>query len=243
MNPRTQRLCLWSVPLFAVLFGAGLWPLAGFLPPPSPRLSPGEVAALFDANRTGIRLGTLLMWLAAPLTCAWVSVIFVQLRRIDTSLATLQLAAGVLGVLPAMLPPMLWAVAAFRADSSAESVALLNDVAWVMLVGTVGPAVLQGVAIAAAIFADRSPEPVFPRWLGYFNLWIAVLLAPGALVVFFLTGPFAWNGVFTFWLGLAALLIWLAVMFVMLRAAARDEEWTEPAPADVPVSLTGTPRS
>lgn len=39
---------------------------------------------------------------------------------------------------------------------------------------------------------------VFRRWVGYLNIWAALLLAPAVLIYFFKTGPFAWNGILVF---------------------------------------------
>jgi len=35
MNRRIQLVCAWCGPVFLVLFGIGLVPLAGFVPPPA----------------------------------------------------------------------------------------------------------------------------------------------------------------------------------------------------------------
>ena len=58
---------------------------------------------------------------------------------------------------------------------------------------------IQCLSIAAAIL-NKADQDVFPRWLGYFNVWVAVLLLPAVLLPFFKHGPFAWHGIFEFWL-------------------------------------------
>ena len=64
---------------------------------------------------------------------------------------------------------------------------------------------------------------MLPRWLAYFNLWVAFLFVPGGLILFFKTGPFAWNGVFTFWLPLSIFSLWFIVMFVALRKSIANQ--------------------
>jgi hypothetical protein len=224
----TQRLCAWCGIAFAVLFGLGLWGIADFVPPPSPDLSPEQIADIFRSNTTSIRLGLLITLLAAPLTLPWVVVISLQLRRIEgpqAPLALIQLVSGALGVLVFVVPIMILQAAAFRPEQQdPKIIAALNDVAWLMFVGTFSIAVVQGLAIALAILRDNSPDPVFPRWLGYFNVWTVLLFLPGGLVVFFRTGPFAWNGVLAWWIPLVVFGVWFGVMFLELRKAIAGQE-------------------
>jgi hypothetical protein len=49
---------------------------------------------------------------------------------------------------------------------------------------------------------------------------VAVLFIPGGLLTFFKTGPFAWSGVFVYWVPLVVFFSWYLVMFVVLRQAA-----------------------
>jgi hypothetical protein len=60
---------------------------------------------------------------------------------------------------------------------------------------------------------------VFPRWIGYANLWIGFLFLPAGLAYFFKSGPFAWHGVFVFWFGLTLYSIWAFLMWWAVRRA------------------------
>ena len=50
-----------------------------------------------------------------------------------------------------------------------------------------------------------------------------VLLLPAVLLPFFKTGPFAWHGIFQFWLAALVFFGWMAVMSVMLIKAVRAQ--------------------
>jgi hypothetical protein len=52
-----------------------------------------------------------------------------------------------------------------------------------------------------------------PRWVGFANIWIAILFLPGALLPFFHSGPFSWNGIIGFWLVANALFGWIVIMW------------------------------
>jgi hypothetical protein len=79
------------------------------------------------------------------------------------------------------------------------------------------------LAIGVAILTDEREEPVFPRWAGYLNLWVALLLAPAGIVVFFKHGAFAWNGLIGFFCPLFAYCVWSITMFVLVRRAIEQE--------------------
>ncbi|WP_445187309.1 hypothetical protein ACTXG6_09070 [Pseudonocardia sp. Cha107L01] len=73
---------------------------------------------------------------------------------------------------------------------------------------------------------------MYPRWTAYFNVWAAVLFLPGGLAYFFRTGPFAWNGVFAFWVAASTFFLWLLVMTWLTIAAIDTEPSTgQPGPA------------
>ena len=75
------------------------------------------------------------------------------------------------------------------------------------------------IVIAVASFLDKSPEPVFPRWFGYANIWLVILLLPGQMIFFFKTGPLAWNGLIAFYLAFLVFAMWFPVAFYLLRKA------------------------
>ena len=73
------------------------------------------------------------------------------------------------------------------------------------------------VAIALAAFKDAEQAP-FPRRSGYLWIWLAVQISAGALIAFFKTGPFAYNGLSALYLPVALFFVWvIAMTFVMLR--------------------------
>jgi hypothetical protein len=81
---------------------------------------------------------------------------------------------------------------------------------------------MQNICLALAIFADTGSAKVFPRWLGYFNLWVGASYIPAVLLVFVHGGPVAWDGLFSWWLGAFAFFVWILVMTPMLLRAGRQ---------------------
>jgi hypothetical protein len=222
-----QRICIWSsVPLMLALF-AGLV-IAGWLPLPAPSRSAAEVQQDYVQHTGRLRAGFLLMMLSSPLWLAWVTAVSLQMRRMEGRLgplSLLQLAFGWIGVVAFMAPPLLWLVAAYRADTqSPEVTQMLHDLGWLGFIGTGVLAMLQLLVLAVAILTDRNSTPVLPRWLGYGAVWVSIIFIPGFFVFFFFDGPLAWNGLLAFWLPIGAFVLWwVPLTKCMLDAVGREE--------------------
>jgi hypothetical protein len=126
-------------------------------------------------------------------------------------------------VLTIALFDLIWAVASFRAGHiPPETTRTLNDVAFFLLLFDFSPFCLWVASFAVAIFRDPRPEPIFPRWAAYLNLWIVFLSLPGVLVVFFKHGPFGFSGLLAFYFPVVVFFVWLVTMSALgLRAIAR----------------------
>jgi hypothetical protein len=220
-----QRICAWGGPFCAAFFGAGLL-MAGFIPPPSPNLDAAEVAAIYQANPNMIRCGMLLSLVGIAGWVALVGAISAQMRRMQCGRlpSYLQLGAGSIGVLTVMFPVMIFAITAFRPERDPQLTQLLNDVGWLIIIPAFPTFVAQFLAIASGVWQDKSAVPVFPRWVAYFNAWVALLFVPGAFAYFFRSGPFAWNGILSFWVAAGAFFAWLIVMTSAMLKTISDEE-------------------
>jgi hypothetical protein len=231
MNPRILKLCAWSGLACLVIMAIGFVGMAHFVPPPSPHDTATATAHRFITHRTGIRFGMIVSMAAAALLAPFAAAITVQMRRIEgthSALAFVQLALGSIFVLEFIYLLFFWQVATFRTGRSADEIQLLNDMAWIPFVGLSSTLILQSGVFAVAILMDRRAVPVFPRWLGYFNLFAAMMFSPGTFNVFFKTGPLAWNGLVAFYIPVAVFVVWLVLNSWQL-ARAVDHQVAEDA--------------
>ncbi|HWN32547.1 MAG TPA: hypothetical protein VNP03_07375 [Pseudonocardia sp.] len=232
MNTRNQVVCAWAGLVGLALIFVGLL-LAGYVPAPRADATPGEIAAFYRDGTFTIRLGLFLGLIGSAGWAALVSVVWVQLSHIEGPrpvLAALQAVAGAACYVLLTLFVVLLAAAAFRPERAPESTQLLHDIGWFMAFLAAVPFVLQALATGAAILGDRSPQPAYPRWLGYLGLWVAVLLAPGDVLLFFHTGPFAYDGLISYWIPLFGFGGWMAALSWGALRLARAES-AEPASA------------
>ena len=226
MNRRIQLACAWCGPMFLLLFGIGLVPLAGFLPPPAANDTPADVVRLYSEHHTRVQAGLTLMFFSTVFVAPWVAVISTQLRRIRaegiTTLVYGQIIAGGAFLFVAIVPVMTMIVASFRPERNPEITQALNDLAWIPFIMVFTTLMAQMLCVAVAVFLDPD-EAVFPRWLGYVSAWCAVLLLPAVLLPFFKDGPFAWHGLFQFYLAAAIFFGWFAAMSTGLIRAIKAE--------------------
>ncbi len=124
---------------------------------------------------------------------------------------------GVAGAAPItfLTATIFWLLAAFRPHRPPALTQLYNDLAWITFTCGVPFLVALCLFLAVAIYLDQQERPVFARWVGHFNLVILVALVPAGFAGLTLTGPFAWNGVLSFWVKNIAIAVWLVVMAVV----------------------------
>lgn len=228
MNIRGQRLLLWTTPaagallLFAFVMFPAVWP------PMSPTMTPQQVAAFYQENLAAMRAVVIMCNILAGALVPIFAITAVHMLRIVNSskgLAISYIAAIPMTVTAFILADYCWGVALYRPDRDPQLISLLNDMGWFFFIAPVGPMIAMNLCLAAAIYLDANPEPVFPRWLAPFNIVTAVLLVPGAFAVIDKTGPLAMNGGVSFSLRMAVIALYLLVMFfVLLRVVNRQLE-------------------
>lgn len=234
MNKRSQLICAWCGPAFMVLLGIGYVGFAGLVPPPSPTRSAESIASFFDDHAIRLRIGLTLCMLGAGLLVPWSCAIAVQIKRIEgpwSPMAYTQMTSGAVGALLIVFPAFFLQAAAYRPDRSPEVVLFASDAAFLIFFGAACLIVVQALSLALAIFQDTRVEPVFPRWVAYFSVWTASILVLGSLDVFFKEGPFAWDGIVTFWLDFTAFGAWAVIVTVQLirRIGDHEKDWSDPA--------------
>jgi hypothetical protein len=234
-NSRLQLACTsgaFVAPVVALIafFGSGVFP------PHAAWHSAANVARFYrhhsELKMVGLFVGFVAISLVGPL----IAVISLQLLRIEGRhpiMAFLQLVAGAVTWAFLAIPLLIMYAAAYRAGRDPHLTQTLHDLAWILFLIPIGPFIIQNLAIAAAIFYDDAPASVYPRWVAWMNLLVAASFVPDALLGFFKHGPFAYQGVFGFWVPTVTYGAWLVIMGYTTRLAVLQER---SAPSDVPAA-------
>jgi len=83
------------------------------------------------------------------------------------------------------------------------------------------------VAVAViSLLPNTVVDSPFPRF-GYVTAWLAIMFEAGAIAFSFRTGPFAWNGLLTFWLPFPLFGLWIVMISVLLFKAIAAQSDSE----------------
>jgi len=231
-----QLASAWCGPAFVVTFIL-FWMIAGHnLPNPSPALSADEISVRYHEYLGSLRLGFIVSLVVIVLYMPWTALLSAQMARIEGPfpvLTYLQLLGGGLTVMVVSFSAMFWVTGAFRPERDPALIQLLSDTGWLCIDTQYACTTLQMVAAALVGLADKSKEPLFPRWVCFLTIWCGLSFIPASLTGVLKTGPFAWNGILSFYIPYAAWLAWFAVasLYMIREVRRRMREAEVPAPA------------
>jgi hypothetical protein len=188
--------------------------MTGLLPPISPMRNANEIAHFWSTNTGLKRLGLVLLLAASGLQAPFGALLAIRIRQMDpgrySPLAYTQLVATGLAVVAIIMPTFAFAAASYRPERDPQITQALNDLGWLPFVMNWPAATIQCLAIGFAVFG--AAHEIWPRWLGYFNVWCGFIFAAGGLVVLFKDGVFAWNGLLAFWMVAVFFGLWFLIM-------------------------------
>lgn len=214
------KLTSWSGFVYIAFLLVGM-ATAGFLPSQPPSLTPEEVAAVYVGEDIWrIRIGMVIALIGSMLYVPWTAILAKLIMRVEGKVGILticQIIAGCTNVLLTAYPTGYWMLGSFRPDRNPELIQLIQDISWTQFLGVITPFYFVPISIAIAALMDKDPNPLIPRWVGWFNIWFEVTLLPLTIVFWVQHGPFSWNGVFGFYLPFIVFFIWFFVMTYVIR--------------------------
>src|SRR3546814_16159941 len=98
---------------------------------------------------------------------------------------------------------------------------MLNELGYLALSDSRGCMCVMWTAVGLAILLDK--KNILPKWLGYYTVWQFVSELVAAPVWIAKSGPFAWDGLMTVWLGMAIYVPWQFIVYVCIYRAIRKQ--------------------
>jgi hypothetical protein len=246
-HPQILKFCAYTGLAFAFF-----WPFAAtvvanfqYILPPSAADSADKVVSEYLAHTLGIRIATVIFIFSSILYTTWSASIIQMVRRRERQwpiLFNIMLISVACEVVVVMFIGFFWGAASWRpGETSHEVTQALNDLGWLGVLFTGAPFALFQLALAASILMDNSKRPAFPRWSGYFNIFVSFFMCEACLLLFFKTGPFSQNGVLVFYLPMIAFFVWIVAFSVLTVRAinAEAEAGVVEVPEHMPAGTAG----
>lgn len=221
-----QWLCFWSVPFFFNLFGLVFVPLSWMMPPRSPANPLAQIIEFMQSQN--LLIACVILTLSFGLAPVSNAIYLIQIRRMSVSPAfRLMLMAGsIVGAIVGMLFPMFcFGLGAFRSGYDPAVLALLYDFGYLAFIGSLGCFCVMWMAFGLAILLDENH--ILPKWLGYYTIWQYVSELVAAPVWIAHGGPFAWNGLMTFWFAMLIYVPWQFIVYLCIYRAIRNQPDSE----------------
>ncbi|KFA51954.1 hypothetical protein S40293_11130 [Stachybotrys chartarum IBT 40293] len=221
-----DRVAIYCAPLAQLCFFIFL-PASLNFPPISPSLTPEETAEHYRRGERGMQVGICIMLLTAifwPIFVAGVNRQLSKIPGVSTTALWGQVAGGCLGSLSMMLPSMFFSAVIYRLDRDPVITQTLSDLAWFVYAMGFPPFMAQDMMVSYIILSDKREKPLIPRWVAWTTSGLTLGIYPGLVVHCFKSGPFAWNGLVGFWIGIISFGIQGGVLVFHFLAATQKPD-------------------
>ncbi len=226
-NPKIELMLAWMVIIiFYNIFGIVFFGVTRTQPPPPAWWDAAHVDHWFHIRHAGLLAGFGFMFLIAGFTTAPNALIAHSMRRMSVSpaFAYSYLIIYSLSAVPGMLLTCIFlVVGTMRLDRDPQLMSLLYDAGFLSFSGTMGIFLVGSVIWAIAILLDRNR--VLPKWFGYFNICNALTEVVVATCWIAKSGPFAWNGVISFYINMAVFGAYTGIFITLLRKMIKREDF------------------
>lgn len=217
-----QWIAFWSVPVFFTIFGVVFVPLSAMMPPRSPSSTPAHIDEFMHSHNLLVACAILVLTFGlGPVSNA---VYLIQMKRMSVSpvFRYVLLMGAITGTIVGMLFPLFcFGLGAFRPGYRHDILAMLFDFGYLAFIGSLGCFCVMWMAFGLAIVLDQNG--VLPKWLGYYTVWQYVSELVAAPVWIAKSGPFAWNGLMTFWLAMTLYVPWQIIVYVCIFRAIKNQ--------------------
>jgi len=236
MNPnpfptdyRMWRLLAWCGPIFMTIFFFLWGVLAKNLPPAGADLDAAQITAHYLGNRMDIIIGMSVCMVGGAFYMPWGCAVSRVMRRIegpDGLLANLEMMGATITCAPIIVACGIWLTASLEAPQLPQNIVhLLYTLGWMIIDLAYMVTTFQIFAVGVVFLRDKRERPLMPAWVCWWGFVTCAAFFPVSLIPFFKTGPFAFHGMFNFWIAFFTWYIWVsAVSWYVIKAIRRLEQ-------------------
>jgi len=224
-------ICAWTGPILLLLTLIFWGVLGENIPPYSADLTADQFKAAFSAEATKIRTGMVVTVTFGTFYFVWglaiskvMEVIEFENRQ-NNVMSTMQLWGAGFTTLIFIIPCSIWLTCTFRPETlEASTLQILFDFGWMLFDLAYSLTTLQMVAFGVGFLNDRRAQPLVPKWVCWFTIWVGLMFIIEVLNPFFKSGPFSRSGMMNYWIEFTIFFLFMAIdSYYIIRAIKRLE--------------------
>jgi hypothetical protein len=198
-------LCLLSWEVF--------WPQ-----PPDFSMTGAQTAQFYATHQMGMLIGITLSSIGMPFLASWDLQLGMMMKKLEggSGLVSIVATVGITSISVLLtFDCAVWAIAAYRpASTNPDVTRAMSDLGWISSM-LIWPPLCLGMVLVGIIILKRQGLPgSFPKWLGWFSLFVGVCEFGQAGIIFTKTGVLAPNGLGSWYLAVFTWGPWIILMSI-----------------------------
>lgn len=217
------KLMAWTGPVFFIGFFC-MWGLtADNFPPMAASTSAQDMWQHYKDLQTPIMIGMSVCMVLGSCYMTFGAAVSRVMRRIEGPegmLSNLEMMGATITYCPIVVACGIWLTIAMQIDVlSPDMVQTGYYVAWMIIDLAYMVTSWQIIAAAVVFLRDKRAKPLVPAWVCWWGFVTVASFFPVSLIPFFKTGPFAFHGMFNFWIAFPTWYIWIVSMSIFIIKA------------------------
>ncbi len=237
------KLMAWTGPVFFIGFFCMWGLLADNFPPMAASTSAQEMWQHYKDLQTPIMIGMSVCMVLGSCYMTFGAAVSRVMRRIEGPegmLSNLEMMGATITYCPIVVACGIWLTIALQIDVlSPEMVQTLYYLAWMIVDLAYMVTSWQIIAAAIVLLRDKREKPLVPAWVCWWGFVTVASFFPVSLIPFFKTGPFAFHGMFNFWIAFPTWYIWIVSMSIFIIKAVNRIQIEDGAARTAAVPMQG----
>lgn len=238
------KLMAWSGPIFFIGFFVMWGLLARNFPPMAASTSAEGMWEHYKNLQMEILIGMSVCIVLGSCYMTFGAAVSRVMRRIEDGeegmLSNIEMLGATITCCPIIVACGLWLTGGLLVDSLApETIQMLYMGAWMIIDLAYMVTSWQIIACSVCFMRDKREKKLVPNYVSWWGFVTVASFFPVSLIPFFKTGPFAFHGLFNFWVAFPTWYIWIVLMSIYVIKAVYRLEAEEKASESVSAGLRG----
>lgn len=220
------KLMAWTGPVFFISFFIMWGLLAHNFPPMAASTSAQDMWQHYKDLQLPISIGMSVCMVGGSCYITFGAAVSRVMRRIEGTegmLSNLEMSGATITYCPIVVACGIWLVTALQIDAlSPQQVQTFYYLAWMIIDLAYMVTSWQIIAAAVVFLRDRREQKLVPSWVSWWGFVTVASFFPVSLIPFFKTGPWAFHGLFNFWIAFPTWYVWIVSMSIyIIKAVGR----------------------